>query len=287
MLVDSDLIEELAALAQTAQHAAYWLAQERQLPPNGKFSRVMANFSSSSQAIRALAWLRERPLMNVKMGVVSPDFPSVDLLRDAFEAVWEESGLTLADPPFGWEGPQGVQRIGSREEHLVSIPAIQRLADMAALVQADAECFRAALGTNTSQAPRQEEMDEKLPHANSTIPHTQQSPPNDQKPRTLLSGWHEIAKALEMRYADRKDISSLNKRFNGPINNQGAGTKPMVYKDVLIEWWNKLAIRAEELTNQQEGAKLSADAQHNYGREATAAPEIGGGVKKRRRDRQT
>jgi hypothetical protein len=60
----------------------------------------------------------------------------------------------------------------------------------------------------------------------------------------------------------------------------------MVNHDDLLNWWNKLATQQQELTNQREGARLSAEAQHNYGRDGTAAPEVGGGVKKRRKDRQ-
>jgi hypothetical protein len=90
-----------------------------------------------------------------------------------------------------------------------------------------------------------------------------------------------------MKYDDREKIKSLNERCEGPITSRGAGTQPMVYSDDLIEWWNKLAVRQQELENRREGAKASAEDQHNYGRDGTAAPEIGGGVKKRRGPRPT
>jgi hypothetical protein len=106
-------------------------------------------------------------------------------------------------------------------------------------------------------------------------------------PRKLLTGWRAIAAALDMKYAQHKDIKSLNQRLKGPIRNKGAGTKPMVYLDNLLEWWNHLAVQQQELSNQRDGVRLSAEAQHNYGRDGTAAPEIGGGVKKRRRDKRT
>jgi hypothetical protein len=107
------------------------------------------------------------------------------------------------------------------------------------------------------------------------------------RPRKLLTGWHEITKELEMKYAERKKIKSLNDRLEGPIANKGPGTPPMVYREKLLEWWNKLAIQQQEIANQREGARLSAEAQHNYAREGTVAPEIGGSVKKRRRDGHT
>jgi hypothetical protein len=107
------------------------------------------------------------------------------------------------------------------------------------------------------------------------------------RPKKLLTGWHDICAALETPYAQREHIKSMNDRFDGPITNKGAGTLPMVYQDLLIEWWNRLAIQAQESTNRREGAKVSTEAQHNYGREGIVAPEIGGGVKKRRRDKRT
>jgi hypothetical protein len=107
-----------------------------------------------------------------------------------------------------------------------------------------------------------------------------------EQPRKLLIGWHAIAAALGEKYTDHDNIKSLNERFNGPIVNKGPGTSPMVYRDALIQWWNQLAIQAEELANQREGARHTAEAQHDYGRDGTVAPEIGGEVKKRRSDRK-
>jgi hypothetical protein len=106
-------------------------------------------------------------------------------------------------------------------------------------------------------------------------------------PKRLLKGWHEISSAIGMKYTQRDDVKSLNTRFQGPIRNSGPGTQPMVYENDLIDWWNKLALQQQELKNQRDGARLSAEAQHNFGRDGAAAPEIGGGIKKRRRDKQT
>jgi hypothetical protein len=103
--------------------------------------------------------------------------------------------------------------------------------------------------------------------------------------RKLLTGWHEIAAALDMKHNDREKIKSLNNRCEGPIKNQGKGTQPMVYSDELLKWWNRMAVQEKELSNRRKGKSLTAEAQHNYGRDGTVAPEIGGGIKKRRRRR--
>lgn len=114
-------------------------------------------------------------------------------------------------------------------------------------------------------------------------PEAARNDPKDLKPKKLLAGWHEITAALETPYSDRDKIGSLNDRFLGPIVNNGRGTQPIVEKDKLLEWWNGLTIQAEDSANRRDGAKASAEAQHNYGRAGTAAPEIGGQVRKRRR----
>ena len=105
-------------------------------------------------------------------------------------------------------------------------------------------------------------------------------------PKRLLTGWREIAEALEMRHPERDKIKSLNKRYNGPITVAGQGSQPMVERNLLIEWWNRLAALQEELANQREGRNLSAESQHNFGRDGKVAPEVGGSVKKRRKDKR-
>jgi hypothetical protein len=102
-------------------------------------------------------------------------------------------------------------------------------------------------------------------------------------PQILLTGWREITGALDMKYHDREKIKSLNARFNGPIQSRGQGTQPIVARGQLLEWWNGLAVQQQELANCQQGATLSGQAQHGYGRTGTVAPEIGGSVKRRRR----
>jgi hypothetical protein len=106
-------------------------------------------------------------------------------------------------------------------------------------------------------------------------------PPNA-TPIKLLAGWREITDALGRPYADRKKIRSLNSRCGGPIKNRGIGTQPWVDRDDLIKWWNRLAEMADVAEDRRADAQASAGIQHNFGRDGTVAPEIGGEVKKRR-----
>lgn len=134
------------------------------------------------------------------------------------------------------------------------------------------------------EAEQRESAGKEMPSAPAA--REENAPPN-QKPKKLLHGWHAITSALALRYAQREDVKRLNTACQGPITSQGQGTKPKVYEEDLVSWWNKLALRQQDLANQRAGARLSAQAQHAYGRDAAVAPEIGGGVKKRRRGKST
>lgn len=107
-------------------------------------------------------------------------------------------------------------------------------------------------------------------------------------PVKYLTKWPEILIALGMKNnnEDRGRVKHANSQYNGPIVIPKQGAQPKVNKAKLIEWWNGL--EAQWNTGYQRGrdAKPTADAQHPYGRGGTVAPEISGGVKKRRRDRQ-
>ena len=105
----------------------------------------------------------------------------------------------------------------------------------------------------------------------------------DAVPKDWLTGWHAITSALKMKYADREKVKSLNTRFSGPITNKGPGTQPIVDRAKLIDWWDKLDQQQQELSNQQQGRRLSAETTHNFGRAAEVAPEISGSIKKRRK----
>jgi hypothetical protein len=136
-----------------------------------------------------------------------------------------------------------------------------------------------------SEADRIEWLEAALAAKSNSDTEAKKSTPTDgeRQPRKLLTGWHEITAELDMKYSDQDKIKSLNKRFEGPIKNNGKGTKPLVYSDELLAWWDTLAAKQQELANQRDGRQLSAERQHNYGREGQVAPEIAGSVKKRRR----
>jgi hypothetical protein len=79
-----------------------------------------------------------------------------------------------------------------------------------------------------------------------------------------------------------RKIKRLNEKFDGPIPPVPKGSQPRVRKDAFIEWWNRLAILQQEQAHRRTGARLAAEAHHNYGRDGLVAPEIAGSVKKRR-----
>jgi hypothetical protein len=147
-------------------------------------------------------------------------------------------------------------------------------------------------GASTVDECRNADKDDAAKGTNATLDMQQRTVPTPTEtlsvaePRNLLTVWHAIVDVLRMKYSQRKDVKSLNARFNGPINNNGAGTRPMVYRDVLLRWWNSLAVLQQDLANQREGSRLATEAHYNYGRDGTVAPEIGGGIKKRRGDKK-
>lgn len=110
----------------------------------------------------------------------------------------------------------------------------------------------------------------------------------NEQPAEYLFSWLEILDCLNLPNDEetRRRVSRLNQEHNGPIIVTGKGGQPKVEKSKLIEWWNRLEILWKDRANQEAGKKMSGEAQHNYGASGTAAPEVGGGVKKRRRDRK-
>jgi hypothetical protein len=123
---------------------------------------------------------------------------------------------------------------------------------------------------------------ERAPTACTQLPRATTTPP-----KTLLTGWRDITATLSRKYSQRNEIKSLNKRYGGPIKSRGSGTRPMVYREDLFEWWDKLAVEEQELANRRAGGRLAAQTQYNYGRNGTVAPEVGGSVKQRRKPKQT
>ena len=109
--------------------------------------------------------------------------------------------------------------------------------------------------------------------------------PKIASPRMPLTGWLDIASAVGMGKSDIEQVKALNRQFDGPIRVGRKGAKPLVYKDELIQWWDNMTVQAQAVTDKAKGRVASGEAQHAYGRTGTAAPEVGGGVKRRRRNR--
>jgi hypothetical protein len=107
-------------------------------------------------------------------------------------------------------------------------------------------------------------------------------------PVQYLTNWREILVALGMKSnkEDREKVRNLNVQYGGPIVIPRQGAQPKVDKAKLVAWWNGLEAQWTVGYQRARDAKPTTDAQHPYGRNGTLAPEISGGVRKRRRDRQ-
>jgi hypothetical protein len=112
-------------------------------------------------------------------------------------------------------------------------------------------------------------------------------PPAVVPPAVYLTSWREILITLGM-HDDREDkqkVSRLNNTRNGPIKIPGQGKQPFVEKVPLADWWNNLAVEFQT-ENRQRDAQATVSAQHDYGWGGVVAPDINGGVKKRRWDQK-
>lgn len=107
-------------------------------------------------------------------------------------------------------------------------------------------------------------------------------------PKQYLTSWREILDALDLKNDDyeRQRVARENKKHGGPIKIGRKGAQPKVEKVKLIEWWNGLEIQWQDALNQKRGITAAAENQHPHGRTGQVAPEIGGSVKDRRKDRE-
>ena len=107
-------------------------------------------------------------------------------------------------------------------------------------------------------------------------------------PAKYLTSWREILVALDKHNnkEEREKVRHLNTQYTGPIVIPKQGAQPKVNKAKLIEWWDDLEAQWAAGYSRSRDAKPTAEAQHNYGASGAVVPEIGGGVKKRRRDRR-
>jgi hypothetical protein len=111
-------------------------------------------------------------------------------------------------------------------------------------------------------------------------------PKSDESPAVpvLLASWREILIALGLHdnKEDKGKLSRLNKTYAGPITIPGQGRQPLVEKAKLLEWYQGLAAKVQAKQDRQRDAQATVSARHDYGREGEVAPDLAGGVKKRR-----
>jgi hypothetical protein len=119
-------------------------------------------------------------------------------------------------------------------------------------------------------------------------PATTPAPARDQTPIQWLTNWREILSALDIRdnMEDREKVRNLHTRYNGPILFPGQGAQPKADKAKLIEWWNHLDVEFTVGHNRDRDSQPTASARHRFGKNGQVAPEIGGSIKSRRRDRK-
>jgi hypothetical protein len=107
-------------------------------------------------------------------------------------------------------------------------------------------------------------------------------------PKQYLLNWREILDALSLpnNEENRGRVRALAELRGGPISLPRKGGQPKVEKTKLIEWWNDLEHRFDESAQRICDRNATVETTHNYGRDATVAPEIQGGVKRRRQTSQ-
>jgi hypothetical protein len=125
--------------------------------------------------------------------------------------------------------------------------------------------------------------------AKGTMMKSQDTAGDPATPRDYLIGWPDILAALNRKSDDKEPVRRLNEQFKGPIKIPGRGSRPMVDRAELIDWWNSLKTRHaamgdEEALREQDREATLAN-QYRHGKEGhadTEAPGISGRVKHRR-----
>ncbi len=116
-----------------------------------------------------------------------------------------------------------------------------------------------------------------------SLPKKAPAPEPTPEPTQYLLSWREILDALDLKNDQKDRVAKLNSDYDGPIVMPGQGAQPKVAKDKLVVWWNGLEARFSEIQQRARDRKASVEAQHDYGRDGTVVPDIGGSVKSRRR----
>jgi hypothetical protein len=108
----------------------------------------------------------------------------------------------------------------------------------------------------------------------------------DMRPRNYLVNWREIAIAVGMKdnQEDKAKIKAMsNNDPDSPIIIPKQGAQPKVDKAKLLAWWNGLEKKYQESQRRERDQKATVAAQHPFGRDGIVAPDIGGGIKRKRR----
>jgi len=102
-------------------------------------------------------------------------------------------------------------------------------------------------------------------------------------PKVYLTGWAEITDAVGQRNDDTsvKRIKRLADMVGDCPISYG-GKTVLVERDKLIEWWNSIESRLEELNNRRRDVEETTKQSHSHGRDGEVVPGIAGSVKKRR-----
>lgn len=108
----------------------------------------------------------------------------------------------------------------------------------------------------------------------------------DTEPKRYCFGWPDVLAAIELNNSleNRTRVRGLNgsPHHPGPIIFGGKGMHPKTNKEKLIEWWNALEKRWEELSQRELDQETTVSQTFPYGREAKVVPQVGGRVKRRR-----
>jgi hypothetical protein len=103
--------------------------------------------------------------------------------------------------------------------------------------------------------------------------------------KCYLFNWPEILGYLQRPNTEkeRRRVRRLNDECDGPLNFEGQGSGPKVDKVKLMEWWNGLEDRWEELQRRKADQRETVKEQYEYGKNATVVPNVSGQVKRRKK----
>jgi hypothetical protein len=101
----------------------------------------------------------------------------------------------------------------------------------------------------------------------------------------MLTTWRAILDALGLKNTetDRRTVRRLNETLDGPIRTGGSGEQPLVDKTKLLAWWADLERLYDEKQQRKRNKRATVEGRHNCGRTGEVVPDLGGGVRRRRR----